>query len=286
MNYIKACRLALISAVLSLANLSGLAQDTTASREAAADRYLKTVTIAKLLDDTFNEFSKQLPLEQRAQFIRDMKKAVRADFLERVIRQAMIKAFTADELNALADFYGSKHGSSVMLKFGAVMSAFEAEVQRDVKELQKSGLEGVKQDKSKAVGLYTKACDGGDMLGCSNLGLIYAKGEGVQQDNFKAVELQTKACDGGNTFGCSNLGEMYYKGWGIRQDKSKAVELYTKACDGGYAGGCINLGVMYKIGERGVQQNLNHAMELFGKACDLRTERGCDEYVRLKRGSR
>ena len=142
MNYIKACRIAAISAVLSLATVSAVAQDTTESREAAADRYLKAVPMAKMLDDTFNEISKQLPPEKRAQFIGDMKKAVRADFLEKLCRQSMIKTFTADELNALADFYGSKHGSSAMLKFGAymghVMPAIQAEVQRGVQELQKS----------------------------------------------------------------------------------------------------------------------------------------------------
>ncbi|MCI7024230.1 MAG: hypothetical protein MR964_08450, partial [Campylobacter sp.] len=51
-----------------------------------------------------------------------------------------------------------------------------------------------------------KACDGGDMLGCSNLGSRYAIGNGVEKDLGKAVELFKKACDGGNMPGCYNLG--------------------------------------------------------------------------------
>ena len=98
--------------------------------------------MAKMLDDTFAEMGKQLPGEQRAQFIGNMKKIVRADYLEHLCRQSMIKTFTTDELNALADFYGSKHGSSAMLKFGAymgqIMPAIQAEVQRGVQELQQS----------------------------------------------------------------------------------------------------------------------------------------------------
>jgi len=142
MNYINASRYYSIALVLSLGSVFALAQDTTASREAAVDRYLRAVPMAKMLEDTFAEISKQLPIEQRAQFIRNMKKIVRADYLEQLSRQSMIKTFTTDELNALADFYGSKHGASAMVKFGAymgqVMPAIQAEVQRGVQELQQS----------------------------------------------------------------------------------------------------------------------------------------------------
>ena len=98
--------------------------------------------MAKMLDDMFTEMAKQLPSEQRAQFIGQMKNVVHADVLEKLCRESLIKTFTADELNALADFYGSKHGSSAMLKFGAymaqVMPAIQSEVQRGVQEQQKT----------------------------------------------------------------------------------------------------------------------------------------------------
>lgn len=142
MDYIKACRCAAISIVLSVASASALAQDITATREAAADRYLRAVPMSKMLDGTLTEMSKQLPTEQRVQFMGDMKKIVRADYLERLCRQSMIKTFTTDELNALADFYGSKQGASAMLKFGAymgqIMPAIQAEIQRGVQERQES----------------------------------------------------------------------------------------------------------------------------------------------------
>jgi hypothetical protein len=38
------------------------------------------------------------------------------------IKAAMIKTFTADELKALADFYGSDVGKSAMAKMGTYMS--------------------------------------------------------------------------------------------------------------------------------------------------------------------
>ena len=142
MNFIQSRRSAAIPFVRSLACVSALAQDTTANREVAADRYLKAVPMAKMLDDAITEMGKQLSAERRGQFIGDMKKVVRADYLERLSRQSMVKTFTTDELNALADFYGSKEGASAMQKFGAymgdVMPAIVAEVRRGVQELQKS----------------------------------------------------------------------------------------------------------------------------------------------------
>lgn len=93
-------------------------------------------------------------------------------------------------------------------------------------------------DYKKAVGLYKKACDGGEANGCGNLGYKYASGEGVKQDDFKAVELYKKACDGGDALGCFVLGTMYHIGKGVKQNSQKALEFYGKACDLKDATGC------------------------------------------------
>lgn len=140
MNCMKGCRLAALSTILSLASVLAFAQDSSASREAAAKRYLQAVPMATVLDDMFSEIGKQVPAGQRTQFVADMKKIVRADFLEKVTRDAMVQTFTTDELNALADFYASPQGASAMRKMGVymaqVMPAIQAEVQRGVQELQ------------------------------------------------------------------------------------------------------------------------------------------------------
>jgi hypothetical protein len=140
MSRSKTYLLSAVTAVLLFTSPTSFAQDTTAARQAAADKYLKAVPMAKMLDDTFAEMSKQMPVEQRSQFRSDMKKVVRVDFLENLSRESMVKTFTTDELNALADFYGSKHGASAMLKFGTymghVMPAIQAEVQRSIQQVQ------------------------------------------------------------------------------------------------------------------------------------------------------
>ena len=136
---------------------------------------------------------------------------------------------------------------------------------------------------AKDVQQWESECARGDALSCGAAGESYDHGDikGVKQDKFKAVELYTKACDGGRAGSCSNLGFMYSNGEGVRQDKFKAVELYTKACDGGDAKGCSNLGVMYANGE-GVRLDRKRALALFGKACDLKLEIGCKTYEKLK----
>ena len=63
-----------------------------------------------------------------------------------------------------------------------------------------------------------KACDSGNMLGCTNLGSMYANGEGVEKDLGKAAQLYKKACDGGNMLGCRNLGVMSEKGKLVEKD--------------------------------------------------------------------
>ena len=62
-----------------------------------------------------------------------------------------------------------------------------------------------------------------------------------------AVELYKKACDGGNMLGCTNLGSMYANGDGVEEDFSKAAKLLKKACDGGDMNGCRGLDIIYKL---------------------------------------
>jgi len=118
------------------------AEDSPAARKIAADRYLSVAPIARLVDDTFVEMGKQMPPEQRADFLREVKVLVRVENIEAIARDSMIRHFTADELNALADFYGSSVGASAMKKFGAYMAdvapALQLELRRGMQELGKN----------------------------------------------------------------------------------------------------------------------------------------------------
>jgi hypothetical protein len=126
----------LISSACALAQ----SEDSPAAREAAVDRYMNAVPTSRMMEDTYTEMSKQLPPEQRAWFISNMRRVAKVETIERLAKASMIKHFTADELNALADFYSSKHGASAMAKFGAymadVMPPLLQEIQRAAQEVQ------------------------------------------------------------------------------------------------------------------------------------------------------
>ena len=77
-----------------------------------------------------------------------------------------------------------------------------------------------------------------------NLGLMYANGEGVAKDSAKAVELFQKSADQGNVDAQNNLGVMYYSGEGVPRDEAKATEWFKKAAAQGNADAQANLDAM------------------------------------------
>lgn len=129
--------------VILLAAWSGLtaqAQDSAADRQRAMTRYLQVVPLSKMMDDTYADMARRMPESQRAGFVAQLKQVIRVEAVEAATQTALVKHFTADELNALADFYGSKHGASAMAKFGAymadVMPPVMTEVMRGMREIQ------------------------------------------------------------------------------------------------------------------------------------------------------
>jgi hypothetical protein len=107
------------------------AQDSIASRQAAADRYFKVAPMSKMLDDMFTNMVKKIPED---------KEAIRVDVVERVARESMVKTFTTDEIIVLADFFGSQHGASAMKKYGTYMEetifTLLQEIQRAIQQLK------------------------------------------------------------------------------------------------------------------------------------------------------
>lgn len=58
------------------------------------------------------------------------------------------------------------------------------------------GVGGAPEDPITANLLYRQACDGGNMHGCTNLGVQLSNGEGAEQDDEAAAKLFQQACDG------------------------------------------------------------------------------------------
>jgi len=73
---------------------------------------------------------------------------------------------------------------------------------------------------------------------------MYHKGLRVKQNYTKAVILFKKACDGGHAWGCYNVGVMYYYGLGVPLNKIKVYQYWMKAAKQGDAEAQRNLDIL------------------------------------------
>lgn len=120
-----------------------------------------------------------------------------------------------------------------------------------------------------------RACEGGDLLGCSLLGFRYEIELGVPSDMARARALYSLACDGGEVHGCANLGEVYRSGLGVAQNIPEAARLFGLACDGNDPFACVTLGGMLAEG-RGVPMDIPRAIDALDRACWQGDPEACD----------
>jgi hypothetical protein len=114
--------LLLLITVLGLSSPVFSLDDTPENRMAQAERYSNVMPLGELLNDLAQQFAQQLPPEEQEHFIDLMTKHLDIDSLQKSVNEVMVKHFTAEELSALADFYGSSVGKSAMKKFGEYMA--------------------------------------------------------------------------------------------------------------------------------------------------------------------
>lgn len=86
-------------------SLPALAQSDDAAKAAALERYLGVMPIGRMMDDMHAAVAAQLPAANREAFMSTLKAATKPDRLENIMRAAMLRNFSTEELNALADFY-------------------------------------------------------------------------------------------------------------------------------------------------------------------------------------
>ena len=129
--------------------------DTNENRMAAAQRYLRIVPMQAMFDDTLDQMFKsaQWPISKERLFA-EFTGRLDVPMLEAAMVESMTRRFTVDEIHALAQFYGSAEGQSVMSKFGAYMAdvlpVIQTEVRRIIQEIindltTSSKSEGVEQ---------------------------------------------------------------------------------------------------------------------------------------------
>ena len=108
--------------------------DTPENRREAAERYLSVVPPVELFKDVGEKVAETLPEAARPAFVRAMTKELDVAKLSTAMLNSMVARFTVAEIDALAKFYGSPEGKSVMKKLGLymadVMPVIEAETIR------------------------------------------------------------------------------------------------------------------------------------------------------------
>ena len=114
------------------ASAVGAVEDTEANRLKEANRYLTATPPEEMVADMAKNMAKTIPEPKRKKFIEVMTKGLDVESLRKTMVEAMVKHFTADELKALADFYGSPIGKSAMKKFGPYMAEVMPKFQADV----------------------------------------------------------------------------------------------------------------------------------------------------------
>lgn len=84
-----------------------------------------------------------------------------------------------------------------------LLGAKESKLLNEAQEAYKRG------DYKMAIELFERACENKEGKGCSNLASMYDKGEGVKKNKAKAMQLFQKACDSGDMGICILLGIIY-----------------------------------------------------------------------------
>jgi uncharacterized protein len=114
--------------------------DTQETRMAAAKKYYLTIDTNKLMDEVLRASVARLPEDKRDEVFALAKAHLDIEQFREISIPALVKNFNTDELNAMANFYGSPEGKSILAKYptylAEVMPAILAEVKREIGEMQ------------------------------------------------------------------------------------------------------------------------------------------------------
>lgn len=127
--------LSLCAAVIMLAASPVLAQDISPERIKAAERYWQAGNFEKSFISNMEKSLTRMPPEQQRNLRKLIDEVSTDQKLKEMSIQTTAQSFTTEELNALADFYSSPTGQSIMVKMPAYMSGLSRIMQTRVMEL-------------------------------------------------------------------------------------------------------------------------------------------------------
>ncbi len=116
-------------------------------KAAAADRYLETLDAKELFEGTFQALRERLPQQDSKIIVDRLAAEIRYDEVKTILRDAIAKHFTTEELDALAEFYGSDLGKSITKKYPAYITDVNTAVQMEAQRAFKTVLEAYVAEK-------------------------------------------------------------------------------------------------------------------------------------------
>ena len=128
--------LTLITVIFSARGFAQTIADTPENREAQAERYLQATPPKALFDQMFQKMAASMGVNDKEKYIENFEAQLDMDAITQDMKAAIIKHFTAEEIKALADFYGSPVGKSAMSKFGDYMADVMPTIQSEVMKAQ------------------------------------------------------------------------------------------------------------------------------------------------------
>jgi len=125
----------LVAMLFALSPLAA-AQDSVADRQAAVERYYQAMPFEAMMVEMSEEMAKQLPENQRADFVKFMTSEIRFDVVLVAAKASLAKHLTTEEINAFTEFMSSPVGKSATAKMkyymADIMPVVQAEVARAI----------------------------------------------------------------------------------------------------------------------------------------------------------
>ncbi|MFZ5439274.1 MAG: SEL1-like repeat protein [Myxococcota bacterium] len=132
---------------------------------------------------------------------------------------------------------------------------------------------------------FEKGCASDDVNACNSAGWMFYEKIGLPRDPGKAATLFSKACDLGNQLACSNLAEALVKGEGVIQNKERAVALWETASKT-EPSALAAVGDWLDQGWGGTPRDPKRALEYYERACERGWAKGCTDANRVARSLR
>lgn len=120
----------------------------------------------------------------------------------------------------------------------------------------------------KALELFEKAAELGNISAVRNAAVLLRTGGGVPMDSVRAASWLEKGCEMGDASCMAILAHMLRTGEGIPEDKPRAAKLYRAAAEAGDRDSMYDLAMMLDSGD-GVPTDRDDAEAWFRRAADL-----------------